>query len=77
MEFLYSITLYKCVVYNIPEKLQMITTFSTYYRTDLVFPVIRNKIAKSFPMWSKGSIVIAQFSKFKITINQNSRSFLC
>ena len=39
MEFLYSITVYKCGVYNIPEKLQMITTFSTYYGTDLVFPV--------------------------------------
>ena len=39
MEFLYSITVYKCGVYNIPEKLQMLTTFSTYYGTDLVFPV--------------------------------------
>ena len=38
MEFLYSITVYKCGVYNTPEKLQMIT-FSTYYGTDLVFPV--------------------------------------
>ena len=36
---------------------------------------IRNKIAKSFPMWSKGSIIIAQFSKYKITISQNRRSF--
>ena len=36
---------------------------------------IRNKMAKSFPMWSKGSIIIAQFSKYKITISQNSRSF--
>ena len=40
MEFLYSITTYKCGVYNIPEKLQMITTFFTYYGTNLVFPVI-------------------------------------
>ena len=40
MEFLYSIAVYKCGVYNIPEKLQMITTFSTYYGTDLVFPVL-------------------------------------
>ena len=39
MEFLHSITVYKCGVYSIPEKLQMITTFSTYYGTDLVFPV--------------------------------------
>ena len=39
MEFLSSITVYKCGVYYIPEKLQMITTFSTYYGTDLVFPV--------------------------------------
>ena len=39
MEFLYSITVYKCGVYNIPEKLQMITTYSAYYGTDLVFPV--------------------------------------
>ena len=39
MEFLYSITMYKCGVYNIPEKLQMITTFFTYYGTNLVFPV--------------------------------------
>ena len=39
MEFLYSITVYKCGVYNIPEKLQMTTTSSTYYGTDLVFPV--------------------------------------
>ena len=39
MEFLYSITTYKCGVYNIPEKLQMITTFFTYYGTNLVFPV--------------------------------------
>ena len=36
---------------------------------------IRNKIAKSFPMWSRGSIIIAQFSKYKITISQNRRSF--
>ena len=36
---------------------------------------IRNKIAKSFPMWSKGSIIIAQFSKYKITISQNRQSF--
>ena len=40
MEFLYSITVYKCGVYNIPEKLQMITTFSTYYGTDFDFPVL-------------------------------------
>ena len=39
MEFLYSITMYKCGVYNIPEKLHMITTFFTYYGTNLVFPV--------------------------------------
>ena len=39
MEFLYSITTYKCGVYNIPEKLQMTTTFFTYYGTNLVFPV--------------------------------------
>ena len=37
--------------------------------------VIRNKITKSFPMWSKGSIIIVQFSKYKITISQNRRSF--
>ena len=37
MEFLYSITTYKCGVYNIPEKLQMITTFFPYYGTNLVF----------------------------------------
>ena len=36
---------------------------------------IRNKMAKPFPMWSKGSIIIAQFSKYKITISQNRRSF--
>ena len=36
---------------------------------------IRNKIAKSFPMWSEGSIIIAQFSKYKITITHNRRSF--
>ena len=41
MEFLYSITTYKCGVYNIPEKLQMITTCFTYYGTNLVFPVPR------------------------------------
>ena len=41
MEFLYSITTYKCGVYNIPEKLQMITTFFTYNGTNLVFPVNR------------------------------------
>ena len=40
MEFLYSITVYKCGVYNSPEKRQVITTFSTYYGTDLVFPVL-------------------------------------
>ena len=39
MEFLHSITMYKCGVYNIPEKLHMITTFFTYYGTNLVFPV--------------------------------------
>ena len=39
MEFLYSIAMYKCGVYNIPEKLHMITTFFTYYGTNLVFPV--------------------------------------
>ena len=39
MEFLYSITLHKSEVYNIPVKLQMITTFSTCYGTNLVFPV--------------------------------------
>ena len=44
MEFLYSITMYKCGVYNIPEKLQMITTFFTYYGTNLVFPVPPKKI---------------------------------
>ena len=43
MEFLYSITVHKCGVYNIAEKLQMITTFSTYYGTDLVFPVLMSK----------------------------------
>ena len=43
MEFLYSITMYKCGVYNIPEKLQMITTFFTYYGTNLVFPVKMDK----------------------------------
>ena len=37
MEFLYSITLYKSGVYNILVKLQMITTFSTYHGTNLVF----------------------------------------
>ena len=42
MEFLYSITRNKCGVYNIPEKLHMITTFFTYYGTNLVFPVIIN-----------------------------------
>ena len=26
-------------------------------------------------MWSKGSIIIAQFSEYKITISQNRRSF--
>ena len=37
---------------------------------------IRNKIEKSFPMWFKGSIIIiAQFSKYKITISENRRSF--
>ena len=40
MEFLYSITMYKCGVYNIPGKLHMITTFFTYYGTNLVFPVV-------------------------------------
>ena len=44
MEFLYSITMYKCGVYNIPEKLHMITTFFTYYGTNLVFPVTNSKI---------------------------------
>ena len=39
MKFLYCITEYKRAV-NIPEKLQMITIFSTYYGTDLVFPVL-------------------------------------
>ena len=28
-------------------------------------------------MWPKGSIIIAQFSMYKITISQNRRSFLC
>ena len=36
---------------------------------------IRNKIAKSFPIWSKGSIIITQFSKYKITTSENRRSF--
>ena len=36
---------------------------------------IRNKIAKSFPMWSKGSIIIKQLSKYKIPISQNRQSF--
>ena len=36
---------------------------------------IRNKITKPFPMWSKGSIIIAQFFKYKITISQNRRYF--
>ena len=36
---------------------------------------IRNKITKSLSMKSKGSIIIAQFSKYKITISQNRRSF--
>ena len=36
---------------------------------------IRDKIAKPFLIWSKGSIKIAQFSKYKITISQNRRSF--
>ena len=39
MELLYSITTYKCGVYNIPEKLQMITTFYTYYGANLVSSV--------------------------------------
>ena len=34
-----------------------------------------NKIAKSFPMWSKGNIIIAQFSKYKIMMSQKRRSF--
>ena len=34
-------------------------------------------ITKSLPMWPKGSIIIAQFFKYKIMINQNRRSFLC
>ena len=36
---------------------------------------IWNKIAKSFPMLSKRSTIIAQFSKCRITISQNRRSF--
>ena len=44
MEFLYPITTYKCGVYNIPEKLQMITTFFTYYGTNLVFPVLLSQV---------------------------------
>ena len=48
MEFLYSITTYKCGVYNIPEKLQMITTFFTYYGTNLVFPVETYGIKANF-----------------------------
>ena len=39
MEFMYSITMYKCGVYNILKKLQMITRFFTYHGTNLVFPV--------------------------------------
>ena len=39
MKFLYSITTYKCGVFNIPEKLQMITTFYTYYGANLVSSV--------------------------------------
>ena len=35
----------------------------------------RNKISKSFPIWSKGSIIILQFSKYKITIGQDRRFF--
>ena len=51
MEFLYSITMYKCGVYNIPEKLHMITTFFTYYGTNLVFPVfLRIDAAKTLCM---------------------------
>ena len=47
MEFLYSITRNKCGVYNIPEKLHMITTFFTYYGTNLVFPVITLRLIAS------------------------------
>ena len=36
---------------------------------------MKKEAAKSFPMWSKGSIIIAQFSKYKITISQNRQSF--
>ena len=47
MEFPCYITTYKCGVYNIPEKLQMITTFFTYYGTNLVFPVTSGTVAVS------------------------------
>ena len=54
MEFLYSITTYKCGVYNTPEKLQMITTFFTYYGTNLVFPVNFGEVLIDFfGGWSK------------------------
>ena len=50
MEFLYSITTYKYGVYNIPEKVQMIATFFTYYGTNLVFPVLAHRIAWGAPL---------------------------
>ena len=34
-----------------------------------------NKITKSFPMWPKGSITIAQFSEYEITIIRTGDPF--
>ena len=61
MEFMYSITVYKCGVYNIPEELQMITTFSTYYGTDLVFRVETRHI------YIGGSIIIRVTKNWVLT----------
>ena len=41
MGFLYSITMCKCGVYNIPEKVQMITTCSTYIWKKLSFSSVQ------------------------------------
>ena len=67
MEFLYSITVYKCGVYNIPEKLQMITTFSTYYGTDLVFPVVTDGevTPKSLRLQAVSEFLLKMFTRFR------------
>ena len=73
MEFLYSITTYKCGVYNIPEKLQMITTFFNNNGTNLVFPVNVAIVSRSFIFYTFGIQTLSHFMK-SLCVIKNSQN---